>query len=175
MAARLVLSLSIAILVSGVAAASGQDADGEKAYLSKFEGKWTATGNVRRNAKSSGNQVKCSMSGSTSATAAQLSGTCTAMAVFSRQISADLKFDPASGRYSGVYTGSAIGPARLSGTRNGDVLTLNVTWPKPVNGDTVATMIIRNSDPGRFTFLVVDRVDETGPIETMTNLTFAAL
>ena len=61
-------------------------------------------------------------------------GTCRAMAVVTRKIGADLKVAP-DGTYSGIYTGSKIGPAQIQGRRSGNQVVLTVHWPKPVNGD----------------------------------------
>jgi hypothetical protein len=167
----------IPALVLALATSSGlvhaEPVSGESAFLAGFTGTWNASGMVRRNAESSGNNVTCKMNGSHDQLSASFSGTCRAMAVFTRTISAELKVDPNTGRYTGVYTGSAIGPAQLSGTRSGNVITLNVTWPKPVNGDTAATMVIRSLGADRFTFLVADRVAPGGPVETMSNLTLS--
>lgn len=146
---------------------------GEAEYLSRFSGQWQASGLVRRNATSAPNKVSCKMAGNHRQNRAGVGGTCRAALIFKREISADLNYDPVNDRYTGVYKGSTIGPARLSGTRKGDVLTLNVRWPKPVNGDHHATMIINNPDRGAFSFIVIDKVAPDGPVEQMTNLTFA--
>jgi hypothetical protein len=77
-----------------------------------------------------------------------------------------------SGNYTGTYTGSKIGPAALSGRRKGDSVILNVTWPKPVNGDTKATMII-TSTPNGFTFAVDDLNKPGGSQVRMTDIKLA--
>jgi hypothetical protein len=168
-------ALAMAIFILGATGAYGDGSDGEKAYLSRFEGKWNATGKVRENAQASTKQVSCRLDGTNAGNSAAIRGTCRAHGIFTREIGVDLEFNSDTGRYTGVYIGSSAGPVRLSGTRSGTVLTLNATWPKPVNGDRSATMVIRNPGPGRFTFLVIDKVDGSGPIETMTNLNVAAL
>jgi hypothetical protein len=98
-----------------------------------------------------------------------MSGQCGAF-IFSRNISADIRFDAATGRYTGVYEGSAIGPARLSGKRKGDAIVLTITWPQPVNGDTKATMTIRNSGNGKLAITVTDQVTPGGPSAHVTQL-----
>lgn len=75
-----------------------------------------------------------------------------------------------SGLYSGTYTGSKIGPAALSGRRQGDSVVLNVTWPKPVNGDTKAIMTITSTGNG-FTFAVDDLDKPGGTPVRMTDIT----
>ncbi|MEJ8572572.1 hypothetical protein [Microbaculum marinum] len=166
---------ALALVGLGSLAAPQARASGEEAYLQRFAGQWSASGKVRENAQASNRQVSCALEGSSSDTGAAIRGTCRALGIFTRDISVELRFEPQTGRYSGVYNGSPAGPVQLSGTRSGNVLTLDATWPKEINGDRAATMIIRNPQPGRFTFLVVDRVEDGGPIETMTNLTVAAL
>jgi hypothetical protein len=98
-----------------------------------------------------------------------MSGQCGA-SIFSRQIRADISFNPSSGRYNGTYVGSSIGPARLSGRRHGSVIVLAITWPQPVNGDTKATMNIRNSGNGRLAITITDRAAAGGPIIEVTSL-----
>jgi hypothetical protein len=90
-----------------------------------------------------------------------MTGKCGAF-IFSKQIRADLSYDKATGYYSGSYIGSSIGPARLSGKRSGDAIVLTITWPQPVNGDTKATMTIRNSGNGRLAITVTDRLSPDG-------------
>ena len=79
-------------------------------------------GNSQRDAAEDPNRVRCTMRGSPSENEVSISGTCRAAVVFSRRISADLRFDPGSKRYSGTYVGSIIGPAQLSGRRQGDAV-----------------------------------------------------
>jgi hypothetical protein len=98
-----------------------------------------------------------------------MSGRCGAL-IFSKQIRAELAFDPSSGRYTGVYIGSSIGPASLSGTRRGDAVVLTITWPQPVNGDTKATMTIHNPGNGELAITVTDEVEPGGPTAAVTQL-----
>ena len=91
------------------------EAASESSFLSRFQEQWHASGLVRRNARSDGNQVTCTMSGSHGASSVSIGGTCRAYLIFTREIRADLSYDPRTGRYSGTYVGSRIGPASLSG------------------------------------------------------------
>ncbi len=100
-----------------------------------------------------------------------MGGKCGAF-IFSREISADIHYDPETGRYAGVYIGSSIGPARLSGRRVGDAIVLTITWPKPVNGDTSATMTIRNAGDGALIITVADQLHPGGPEAEVTRLAF---
>lgn len=151
------------------APALAQGADGD--FLKQFGGAFAGSGGVRTAADSSPWNVKCKISGTSTATTVSLDGTCTAAAIVSRKIGADLKVDP-SGNYTGTYTGSKIGPAALSGRRKGDSVVLNVTWPKPVNGDTKATMIITTTGNG-FTFAVDDLNQPGGSTVRMTDIKLA--
>lgn len=130
-------------------------------YLSRFAGSFAGGGTVQRSASESPNQVTCEFVGQPSETGVSMAGKCGAF-IFSKQIRADLRYDEASGRYSGSYTGSSIGPARLSGKRKGDAIVLTITWPAPVNGDTKATMTIRNSGNGRLAITVTDKLTPGG-------------
>ena len=60
--------------------------------------------------------------------------------------------------------------ARLYGKRSGDAVILTITWPKPVNGDTKATMTIRNDGNGRLAITVTDKVAPGGPNAQVTRL-----
>jgi hypothetical protein len=130
---------------------------GEKDFLSRFHGSFSGGGTVIRNAEAGPGKVTCNLNGQSSASGISISGQCQ-MAGFGRQIRADLRYDPTSGRYSGTYIGSAIGAASLSGKRRGDSVVLTITWPRPVNGDTHATMTIRNSGDGRLAITVTDEL-----------------
>jgi hypothetical protein len=159
------LLIGACLLVAG----SAQAADEE--FLKKFGGSFAGGGGVRTAADSSPWNVKCKISGASTASSVSLDGSCTAAAVVSRKIGADLKVDSA-GLYTGTYTGSKIGPAALSGRRKGDSVVLNVTWPKPVNGDTKATMTITPTGNG-FTFAVDDLNQPGGSVVRMTDIRLA--
>ncbi|GGD91153.1 hypothetical protein GCM10011390_07350 [Aureimonas endophytica] len=147
--------LGLALLVSAVPAASA-----DPAFLERFEGGWRGSGFVQRDVDKSPRRVSCRVSGSRPAeNRLSIAGTCRAAVVFTRQIGADLRYDPGSQRFSGTYTGSSKGPARVAGTQRGDALVLTITYPVPTYGDRVATMVIRNAGAGRFSMVVVDKVD----------------
>jgi hypothetical protein len=157
--------LAASLLVSISLSAQAGEAD----FLSRFSGAFSGGGLVQRNASESPNQVSCTLVGQSSENAASVSGKCGAF-VFSRQVRADLHYDPASDRYSGVYVGSAIGPAGLSGKRQGDAVVLTITWPQPVNGDTKATMTIHNPGNGQLAITVTDQVVPGGPAAPITQI-----
>ena len=98
----------------------------EKEFLNRFDGSFTGGGTVMRSGDT--NQVTCTLTGQPSDSGISMSGEC-GIAGFSKQISANLRFDQKSGRYSGTYVGAAVGPAALSGRRRGDAVVLTITWP----------------------------------------------
>ena len=100
-----------------------------------------------------------------------LDGTCWAYLIFSRSVSADLSVDPQSGRVTGTYTGSRVGPARLTGRLEGPAIDVLINWPQPVNGQMTADMRIVSLDPDRLQILT-DRGGQGAPRVT-TNLTLA--
>lgn len=159
---KFVLAASALALGTSAAAASEED------YLTRFEGSFSGKGQVRTSAEGSPYNVTCSVSGNVTANTLNLDGTCRAMAVVSRKIGADLKVSP-DGTYSGTYIGSKIGPAAIKGRRAGDKVILTVNWPKPVNGDQTATMIISNTGNG-FSFAVEDEKEPGGPVVRMTQV-----
>jgi hypothetical protein len=163
-----VFSLAAAFALAA-GAASAQDAESD--FLKRFGGSFAGAGGVRTAADSSPWNVKCKINGAPTATSVSLDGSCTAAAVVTRKIGADLKVD-SSGAYTGTYTGSKIGPAALSGRRQGDKVVLNVTWPKPVNGDTKAVMTITATGDG-FVFAVDDLNKPGGTSVRMTDIKLA--
>ena len=94
-----------------------------------------------------------------------MQGNCRAAVIFTGPVGADLTYDPRTGTYRGTYTGSRIGPARLTGTRRGDAVHLRIDWPRPVNGDTQTTMVIRNDGRGALRITVADNLSPGGPIQ----------
>ncbi len=155
--------------VTGSIALPPQAAALETEFFDRFAGSFSGSGEVRRSANENPNQVQCTLTGRPSASGISISGKCGAF-IFSRDISADIRYDPATGRYSGVYVGAKIGPARLSGVRHGDAVVMTITWPKPVNGDTKATMTIRNAGNGKLAITVSDRPRPTAPEGEVTRI-----
>ena len=157
-----------AVALAGICLSTSGNA-AEREFLNRFEGLFSGGGTVQRNGAERPNQVTCSLTGQPSSSGVSLTGQCGA-SIFSRDIRADIRFDEASGRYTGVYVGSAIGPAKLSGKRRGDAVILTITWPKPVNGDTKATMTIRNSGNGSLAITVTDELEPGGARAKVTQL-----
>lgn len=146
----------------------------EMLFLQRFDGPWSGTGLVQRNVDSGPQKVNCSLDGEQSANRITMAGTCRAYLVFSRKISAEIAFDPATGRYVGTYIGSTVGPASLTGQRDGDTVDLTVLWPRTVNGDRRARMRIVNGGDGRLRILVTDEIDAQETTVTDVSLTRAS-
>ncbi len=174
-----VLAASVAVLLAGggiVAGGAATAAPGRQAalateFLSRFQGAWKGSGFVVHPIAGRQN-VRCDFHGTSSGNSVSIDGTCRAMLLFSRHLSADLTFSPATGRYSGIYRGAKVGPARLDGLRQGDSLRLTVTWPKPVNGDTTAEMIISNAGKGDFRLEMLDSVRPGTATQMTTDVSF---
>ena len=84
-----------------------------------------------------------------------LDGACRATAVFSRRIGVDLHVKGT--RNVGSYVGARRGAARLSGTRSGGTLNLQVQWP-----DRVASMHMASLDAGRMRLVTMETHAQTG-------------
>jgi hypothetical protein len=141
----------------------------EEAFVQRFDGSWRGSGTVQENFESSTHNISCRMTGQGQGTAIDVSGSCRAAVIFTRQIGASVRFDPATGLYTGTYVGSPTGPARLVGKRQGDTMHLNVTWAKPINGDREAQMIIVNSGT-RLRIVITDKVGGSGPARPMVDI-----
>lgn len=149
----------LAVLATGtVAIAARGDAAEEAGFLGRFTSAWKGTGQVRRTAEGSPWTVNCAITQNRDGNRIALDGSCRAALLFTRDIGAHLVFDPGTGLYTGTYIGAKVGPAGLSGRRDGDTLVLTITWPKPVNGDTRAALTIRNDGNGQMQITVRDQV-----------------
>ena len=157
----------VPLLLMGLASPAQADAS----YFQRFGGDFSGNGTVQREQDSSPRRVSCSLTGSSAdANRLRISGACRAAIVVRREIGADIRYDPASDRFTGVYTGSSRGPAQLrNGRLRGDTLTLNLVYPQPVHGDRNAVMTIRNAGNGTVTLTVTDKVD--GQDRTTSNVT----
>jgi hypothetical protein len=157
--AAAILSCIVTALTCGAVSAAETD------FLDRFRGNWSGSGKVQREGASQPRQVTCSVTGSPAENRISAQGTCRAALIFTRSIGVELAFDPRSGTYRGTYTGARIGPARLSGTRSGDAVNLRIEWPRPVNGDTQAAMVIRNEGRGTLRITIADNLTPGGPTQ----------
>jgi hypothetical protein len=76
-------------------------------------------------------------------------------------------------RFTGTYTGSKTGPAKLEGTLQKDRLVLTIRWGGLVNGDRTAKMILKRTGPNSFAQTVVDEV--SGKTRSTSNFAFRRL
>jgi hypothetical protein len=150
-------------------AAIAHAAQPEVAFIERFDGKWRGSGMVQENFQSSTHRISCNMTGQGQGTAVRVDGTCRAAVIFSRKIGAEVRYDPATGLYTGTYIGSPTGPARLSGKRQGDAINLTVTWAKPVNGNQQARMTIVNNGSG-LRIVMTDQENGQGPWKPMVDI-----
>jgi len=141
----------------------------EAEFLRRFAGSFSGSGQIQRSATQSPNNVRCTLNGQPSETGIAISGKCGSF-FFSKRIAADIRYDRQTGRYSGVYVGAGMGPAQLAGRRHGDAVVLTVTWPKPVYGDTKATMTIVNPGNRSLLITVSDRLEAEGRSTEVTRL-----
>jgi hypothetical protein len=138
----------------------------------RYAGVFSASGTVVEGPAATSHQVRCRFTTAQQGTAGfSLQGTCWAYLVLSRSISANLMGDPTSGKVTGTYTGSRVGTARLTGRQVGANFDLEIEWPKPLYGDTTATMRIVSLDPDRFRIVVTDRIGLDGLVRSTTDLT----
>jgi hypothetical protein len=142
----------VATLTLATANASAAD---EQAFIDGFGGSWVGSANVIKDSVPL--QVNCRIVGQPTTNHIRIEGSCKLL-MFSVPIAADITYDPKSNRYSGTYIGSEVGPARVSGRRNGSVLNLAVTWPRVINGDDKGRMTIKNSGDGRLRITSFDNV-----------------
>jgi hypothetical protein len=163
------LAVTLLLILAGTGTLRAES-DSEAYYLSRFAGDWSGNGHVRKNAETNTWSVSCRVSGQPSANRISINGNCNAALIVNRQIGADLIYDPKSDRYSGIYIGSRIGPAQLSGRRVGNAVRLTITWPKPVNGDTKARMTVQNDGNGNLRITVADNLEPGGPIQTTSEI-----
>ncbi|WP_152048452.1 hypothetical protein [Aureimonas psammosilenae] len=163
----------IPFLVAGLCGLvlSTPSARADASFLQRFDGSWRGAGQIQRDVDASPRKVTCRVEGSRpSANRVSIDGTCRAAVIVTRKIGADIRYDPATRRFTGTYTGSTKGPAQVAGTQRGDALVLTITYAVPIYGDRNATMTIRNAGNGRFSMVVTDKVD--GADKETSNVTF---
>jgi hypothetical protein len=161
-----------AVLVFLFATAAYAGPPKETIFLARFDGVWSGSGTVQKDAGSDPWNVACNAVGRLDNNHISIKGTCTAAVIVSRAIQADLTYNPASNTYSGVYIGAKSGPARLSGKRVGDRIDLTITWAAPINGDTKARMTIYNEGSGSLRIVVSDQVAPGGPLKATSTIRF---
>jgi len=152
-----------AVLMSSAGNAS---AASKQAFIDLFDGAWAGSGTVIEGAVPW--QVNCSAIGLSTTNRLIIEGICT-VSILSVPIAADIRYDPASGRFRGTYIGARVGPAYVSGKSQGNAIILAVTWPAPVNGDTKARMTIVNTGD-KFRLTLLDNATPGGPEQVMSDV-----
>ncbi len=132
----------------------------ETAFLKSIAGSWNGEGTVKVRANSPTINVTCQFTSDTTSQSLSLGGKCTSLAIFSRNISADLK--ATGSQYAGSYVGAGTGTAGLDGQRDGDTINLGITWAKEVNGDRRAQMTIEKVGDSGMRLTTVDTDPKTG-------------
>ncbi|NTJ65187.1 hypothetical protein G6M50_30875 [Agrobacterium rhizogenes] len=140
----------LAVLHAAVPAAAD-----ESGFLKPLDGNWTGTGKILREIGSSPINVACKFNISASSASISMKGNCRGLLIINRAISAQLT--ARGNRYSGTYTGPSGATSQLSGSRQGDVISLAVRWARLVNGDRDANMTIRRQGDSQLTLRTIDK------------------
>lgn len=144
-----------------IAALTGTEvAADENDFLRTLSGNWQGSGQVRLRPDAQPMNVSCTLDSKADGEEISMQGACRAKVVFARRIGADLQADGA--RYSGTYVGSVRGPARLSGSRDGDTLNLQVTWPAREATQRSARMQVASLGEGRMRLVTSEAHPTTG-------------
>lgn len=155
-----------------IAASMVSGASTEASHGARFEGTWTGSGQTRTNTDDTPIRVRCEAAGTFEETTLTISGSCWAFGIFRREFGAEISYNDTMGGFRGTYYGSRAGPSLLNGHLDGDVLSLNVTWPRIINGDDRASMVLSNRGDGRFTLQVEDIAPDTGATVVITSIAF---
>jgi hypothetical protein len=146
--------------VTLVSASAGLSAADEQSFIDLFGGTWVGTAKVLTVAGPI--QASCHATGQPMANHIAIDGNC-GVAIINVRIGADIAYDPETGTYSGSYVGAKVGPARVSGKREGSIVKLGIIWPQPVHGDTKARMTIQNEGVGSLRMTIFDNLTPGGP------------
>ncbi|MBW6423814.1 hypothetical protein KX729_20345 [Rhizobium sp. XQZ8] len=152
-------ALFAAVLICFSALASGASAS-EADFLKSIEGQWTGGGKVLTKLGGQNVNVSCSMQSDANSSRFSMDGTCRAMVVVSRSFKADVQASGAS--YSGNYVGASGKPSRLAGSRQGNTISLDVTWANEIYGDKAARMTIQKVGENGLRIRTIDRDPESG-------------
>jgi hypothetical protein len=136
-------------------------------FFEDLSGNWSGSGNayVTKFGEVSAN---CRVAVSGTDTQIRMKGSCGKL-VFRQALGLTLK-NAGGNRFTGTYTGSKTGPAKLEGTLQKDRLVLNIRWGGLVNGDRTAKMILKRTGPNSFAQTVVDEV--SGKTRNTSNFAF---
>jgi hypothetical protein len=152
--------LPLLALVAFVSGSTNAASEQEQSFIDLFGGTWEGSATLIKGSVPW--QVNCRASGQPMANRIAIEGNCN-IAIISVRIGADITYDPSTGHYSGTYVGAKVGPARVEGKRDGSIVNLAITWPKPVHGDIEARMTIENAGGGSLRMTIFDNVAPGGP------------
>jgi hypothetical protein len=136
----------------GFAAFSSAAQAGEAEFLKRFHGSFSGSGTVRLEQAEAPRSISCRVSGTTTASSLNISGTCSA-GMMSKAISASLRAS-GNGSYSGTFNGIS-GTSSLSGRRSGNSIVLAMRGAEP------ATMTVSNSGSGISLSVVANKTQMT--------------
>jgi hypothetical protein len=148
-----VLTLALAGIIVACNPQSSLSLDDENTFLNRFGGTWAGTATVVKNDLSW--EISCQMSGQPGHHQIAIQADCRA-SIVQRSYTVNLAYNPGTGLYTGIYAGAHVGPAQLAGRRNGDRMNLTLTWPEPVDGDTVAKLFVENRGNGIVRISLID-------------------
>lgn len=132
----------------------------EGKFLSSLEGKWAGKGTVITRIGSPAITVSCTLNSNATGASLNMAGTCRGLLVVRRAIAADLS--ATGNRYRGTYIGPMGRQSSLSGSRQGDAISLTVRWDRDVNGDRVAGMSIEKLGSNGLRLRTTDKDAATG-------------
>jgi hypothetical protein len=163
------MKLSLTLMGAVVAAAVASPALAIEA--GNINGDWVGKGFVQADEKSRPVNVNCAVEGHHEGDVIGFEGECRAMLVVRREIGANLTRSGDS--YTGTYKGANVGLAQLVGqATDGNTVDLTMTFPRAVNGDTLARMTISLPGDGTFTVKTEDEM-VSGETVTTSEITFA--
>lgn len=115
----------------------------ETAFLRSFKGQFTGTGKLQR-AGGASHTLNCKLNGDHQGAQVVLNGSCSAALVFSTSVRIEIRYDPGSRRYEGVFREGKGTVAALAGARQGQTLSFSFTeTPESVRPDPPARLSIR--------------------------------
>ena len=124
-------------------------------FFSNLTGSWSGTGSAYL-AKTGEISATCDLKIAGGESKVSMQGSCGKF-IFHQKLGFTL-MNTAGNKYTGIYTGSKTGPARLEGTLQGNEMRLTITWGGLVNGDRTAKMLLRRTGPNSFVQSVIDQV-----------------
>jgi hypothetical protein len=155
-----VAALSSALLISAAHAA-------QNIFFDNLSGSWSGSGQAYVT-KYGDISANCRVAISGAKTKVAMNGSC-GMLVFRQALGLSIR-NAGGNRYTGTYTGSKTGPAKLDGTLQGDRLVMTVKWGGLVNGDRTAQMVLERTGPNSFAQIVKDEVE--GKSRSTSNFVF---